>query len=628
MLGAVALLSLVPRLVDGARRPIDFNGFWHVFIARNLSREWRTLAHPPLYSVLLKAVQILGHTPLVYRSISIVAGAVSVYLVGRILEKLGAREEVALLGAAAMAFAGSPIDLSLTVESYALAVALLLGSFFFFLDLVAPGPSPALRSWIAFAVLAGLALLAHYFAGLYLGACVAAPLLAAAIVPSYRRDIRRALSTRWRAIAATFVPLAGLALLLYELLARQWVGTSKGLPFFYFDGRYETVAHFLVRNFRNTFDLLSPLAAPRARWALAGLAVFFALALAFALVADGGPKDPRRLLPALFSLVLVLAGSVLGTLRLYPFGGAMRHQFLIYVFALLAAFVALDGLLGRLRSRPARAVTFVAAAGAVAFAFAVRVPARDPREPESFLPKLAAFDRQFPNARVVHVDVFHLIGVFSGFHDADWRFEGRAPGDPRVERYAVEKAGRRFEVVAHRNWWFFWFSNPDVYRDLARSWPNAACETVFGSLQETSEAAQPGFIVLPPEGRRAKIEAYAAGAGLAPSRVVLDGLDVSAELCAEDVLRVDEITPPGTRAGVAFQAQPSGESALSIHGAGFRPGAVVSLGATRLPATYGNRGWLTVIVPDALYAKPGALALRVENPDGSVSNTVTFDVRP
>ncbi len=628
MLGAVALLSLAPRLIDGARRPIDFNGFWHLFIARNLSREWRTLAHPPLYTVLLKAVQVLGHTPLVYRSISIVAGAVSVYLVGRILEKLGAREEVALLGAAAMAFAGNPIDLSLTVESYALAVALLLGSFFFFLDLVAPGPPPSRRSRVAFGLLAGLALLTHYFAGLYLGACVAAPLLAAAIVPSYRGEVRRALSERWKAIAGTLLPLAGLGILLFELLARHWVGTSKGLPAFYLDRRYETVAHFLVRNFRNTFALLSPLAAPRARWALAGLAVYFILAVALALVADGRPKDLRRLLPALFSLVLILAGSVLGTLRLYPFGGAMRHQFLIYVFALLAAFVALDGLLGLLRSRPGRVATLAAATGAVAFAFAVRVPARDPRDPESFLPKLAAFDRQFPDARVIHVDVFHLIGVFSGYHGADWRFQGRLPGDPRAERYAVEEKGRRFEVVAHRNWWFFWFSNPDVYRDLARSWPNAACETVFGSLQQTSEAAQPGFITLPPEGRRAKIEAYAAGAGLAPKRVVLDGLDVFAELCAEDVLRVSEIVPAGTRAGAAFQAQPSGESAMSIHGAGFRPGAIVSLDGTRLPATYGDRRWLTVIVPEALYAKPGTLALRVENPDGSVSNSVTFEVRP
>ena len=341
-----------------------------------------------------------------------------------------------------------------------------------------------------------------------------------------------------------------------------------------------------------------------------------------------GLRRGRRLLPALFSVLLLLAGAVLGSLRLYPFGGAMRHQFLIWVFALLAAFVALDGLLGLLRGRPARVAALAAATGAVMFAFAVRVPARDPREPESFLPKLAAFERQFPDARVVHVDLFNLIGVFSGYHDADWRFEGTRAGDPHAELYAVEAKGRRFEVIAHRNWWFFWFSNRDVYRNLAVSWPNAACETIFGALRKTSVAAQPGFVELPPEGRRAKIEAYAIGAGLTARRVVFDGLDVFAELCAEDVLRVSETVPPWTRAGVAFQTQPSGESAMAIHGKGFRPGAVVSLGGTRLPATYGDRAWLTVIVPAPLYAKPGTLALRVENPDGGVSNSVTFEVRP
>jgi hypothetical protein len=625
LLAAVALLSVVPRVLDGAVRPIEFNGFWHVFIARNLSREWRALAHPPLYLILLKAVQAFGHAPLVYRSIGIASGAASVYLVGRILEKLRVRPEVGLLGAAAMALAGNPMSLSLTIESYALSVAFLLGSFFFYLDFVGDAPPP-LRSRISFAVLAALALLTHYFAGLYLGACVAAPFLAAAILPAWRQAFRRSFPSRAKAGAWTLLPLAGLGLLLYELMARSWVGSSKGLPAFYFDRRFETLAHFLVRNLGNTFGLLSPIASPRARYAIAGLVVFFALAISLA--ASGKPEDPRRLLPALFSLLLLLAGAVLGSLRLYPFGGALRHQFLIYVFALLAAFIALDGLLGLLRGRPARVATLAAAAGAVAFAFAVRMPARDPREPESFLPKLAAFERQFPDARVVHVDLFNLIGVFSGYHDADWRFEGTAPGDSRVERYAVEGRGKRFEVVAHRNWWFFWFSNRDVYRDLALSWPNAACQTIFGALRRTSVAAQPRFVELPPEGRRARIEELSAAEGLEARRVVFDDLDVFAELCAEDVLRVSEIVPAGTRAGAAFQAQPSGESAMSIHGAGFRPGAVVSLGGTRLPATYGNRAWLTVIVPGALYARPGTLALRIENPDGSVSNSVTFEVRP
>ena len=101
----VAALSLVPRLFDALVRPIDYNGYWHLFIARNLSREWRNLGHPPLFLVLLKAVDSLAHAPLVYRSISLVAGAATVYLVGRVLARLGTRPPVPVLGALATAFA-------------------------------------------------------------------------------------------------------------------------------------------------------------------------------------------------------------------------------------------------------------------------------------------------------------------------------------------------------------------------------------------------------------------------------------------------------------------------------------------------------------------------------------------
>ena len=268
------------------------------------------------------------------------------------------------------------------------------------------------------------------------------------------------------------------------------------------------------------------------------------------------------------------------------------------------------------------------AAAVVAFSFFRRQPALDPGGPDSFRPAVAEFFRQFPDTRAVHVDLFDLVGVFSVFHDADWRFEGWGPGDLRVQRYTVEKDGKRFTVAAHRNWWFFWFGDARVYRDLALSWPSSGCETVFGALRRTSAAAQPAFASLSPEGRRERIEKVASAEGLEARRVVFDGLDTFAELCAQEVLHVSRLEPSETRAGAAFQAQPSGESAMAIHGAGFRPGAIVSLGGTRLPATYGDHRGLTVIVPKALYAKPGTLSLRVENPDGNVSNSLTFEVRP
>lgn len=105
----VSTLGLVPRLFDASIRPIGYNGFWHVFIARNLEREWGNLPHPPLFLFLLRAADALSHTTLAYRSVSLLAGTAVVYLFGRLLLKLGALPAVAVLGALAAAFSQNTI---------------------------------------------------------------------------------------------------------------------------------------------------------------------------------------------------------------------------------------------------------------------------------------------------------------------------------------------------------------------------------------------------------------------------------------------------------------------------------------------------------------------------------------
>lgn len=96
----------------------------------------------------------------------------------------------------------------------------------------------------------------------------------------------------------------------------------------------------------------------------------------------------------------------------------------------------------------------------------------------------------------------------------------------------------------------------------------------------------------------------------------------------ERELRVTAVVPPGTRAGVGFQIQPTGESAVSVLGNGFRRGAVVVLDGRRLATTFGNAGWITARVPRNLYAAPGVLELRVVNAEGTPSNIALFEVRP
>ena len=134
-------VGLALRLYVGLTHPIDYNSFWHVWIARNLSREYFGLAHPPLFLVLLKGVDAVSHARLAYRSISIVSGVLAIELVHRILRKLRASPEAAFLGALTMATAQSAIFLSRYVQSYMLAVFFILWSFVFYLDIARPAPA-------------------------------------------------------------------------------------------------------------------------------------------------------------------------------------------------------------------------------------------------------------------------------------------------------------------------------------------------------------------------------------------------------------------------------------------------------------------------------------------------------
>ena len=628
---AVSLFSLAPRLVDGALRPIDYNGYWHVFIARNLPREWRRLPHPPLFLVLLRAADAVSHSVFAYRLVSLVAGAGVVYLTGRILLALGTLPSVTVLGALAMALAGNAITLSNEVQSYSLALLFLLASFVFYLDLTPESESPPFRSRAGFAILASLALLTHYFAGLYLVACVLAPAVIALVRPSYRRAAASGLSRRWRADLLNLAAPGAVGLALYELQAKAYVQPLGELPGFYFERGRETVASFLVRNLRTLVNWFSPIALPRARIAVPLLVLFTALVVgAAAAERRGGERIGRRLLPAAFFVVLLTVGALFGVAGLYPFGGWMRQQFLIFVFGLFAAFVGLDRF-ARAASPTARRAALGLAAAALAANFTLGLPRLLHPAPEPMLAKVAAFESRFPDAATVHVDQFHFVALFIPYHRFAWTYAGAEPDAPSIERYVVHRPGRPLTLVAHRAWWVFDFTEQPFYRELGSVFgrDGSGCENLF-SVSPTIYKPVPRFLTAAERTTRTQSvsEALAAEGLEARGLDVTPAGDLFAKVCVAEAPRVERVVPDGTEVGRGFQVQPRGDSALSVHGIGFRRGSAVVLGGRRLETTFGNAGWMTASVPPELYAKPGRLELKVVDPAGRASNAVPFDVRP
>jgi len=534
-LALIAAASLAPRLLDATRRPVDYNGYWHVFIARNLAREWHNLSHPPLFLLLLRASDAVSHSVLAYRFWPLLAGTVSVYLVGRLLLALGARPAVAALGAAVMGFSTSAVRLSNEVESYSLAVAFVLGGLFSYFEIVAPPGPRAGRSRVVFAACASLAIAFHYFGGLFLAAAAAAPFAVAAADPAYRRDLRASLSGRWRADAATLAVPAAVGIALYELQAKVWVRALNSLPGFYFEPGRETAAGFLARNLRETFDLFSPVSLSHARTAVPALVLFLAAAIG-PVVSERrrGDASPGRLFPAAILVLLLALGMALGLLGLYPFGGLMRHQFLLFVFALLAGMTAADAVARRLR--PARTALLVGVLAAIlAASFVAQLPGILHPAPDPLRPIFDAYDPALAARGNATVDQFGLVALFGRHADRAWRFRGAVSGVPHAEIYALDLPGRQVEVLAVRDWWIFDLASDALYAELARAWKSSGggCR---GLLRFNGTALRPERKLLPAERRNAMASQLARGAAAQGLRLerfrISDYGEVDAVFCA------------------------------------------------------------------------------------------------
>jgi hypothetical protein len=538
LLLSICAAALALRLVVSARQPIDHNGAWHVFIERNLTREYHSLAHPPLFLLLLRACDAVRHSLLAFRTVPILAGVASVYLMGALVLRVGGSPAAAGIAASAAAFAQSFTMLAMEVQSYTLLVFLVLASLFFYLDIVRMDTPPPRRSRLAFAALACLALLSHYTAALYLAGCLAVPLLIAAAVPEYRRAMITALPLRWKADFATLAPILGVALALRIWLLPGWTGPLSHLPRFYFDPGTEPVRVFVVRNLKNTVNLFSPVPFEHARIAVPLLAAFLAAVWWAPL---GNPcrrvDEPRPLVPAAMLAVLLLIGIPFGVAGLYPFGGKMRQQCLLFVFAVPAGALAFDRVMRT--AVPARRRLLVAG-GAAAIALNVFVNRHDYfRAPqEAFVYKRGIFHRRLgspPAKGDLHLDQVNLIGFMMEYYDWDWRFLGRAPADASLERYQLSKEGHRsFEVVAHRYRWMLPFDKSELYPELRRAFGGEhGCAVAF-SMNRNFYG--PPWEPLPAHIRTAlesNIPRLAAAAGLSVQGLSIDDDSIRLDFCVD-----------------------------------------------------------------------------------------------
>jgi len=470
LLLCIALLGAIPRLYLGATQYIEYDGYWHIFIAtqddwQQFRWEYNSNFHPPLFYLLLRMAIRLGHTRLAYRAISLVTGVAAIFVIGQIAKKLSKVSYTPAFAALAYGIALPSIIISCEVRSYMLSVFFILASFYYFLDLLQTDAKVPARSRMLFALNAILAGYSHYGAFFYIFACGLAALLFYVFLLKPRPWNRLALDL------GTFGLVAAALAYVFFTHAQPHAVIAEHLHSHYFQaGGQESLMDFLLRNSYELFNLFSPIPMRTLGEFCVVLAILAAAAcwLVYLVRHLHERKDAvamATVMVTLATLVSIMASGVGGK---YPFGGALRQQFFIFPFMVLCGSVLLDRVVSQIRDQKRALTLIIIAVAGTAITWSLAFARYPNIQTDLGTTQMNRFRQSFPAPAAVYVDQYSLINFFTHYHDWVWHFVSRGIAAPGVDTYSVSRGKSRMMLLRDKMRWNLDFSEPALYRDFAR----------------------------------------------------------------------------------------------------------------------------------------------------------------
>lgn len=521
-LALLAAIVSIPSIMIAAGQYVDYDGYWHLFIARQgdwerFLSEIRTNAHPPLYFILLKNVLRFGDHLLVYRAISLASAAGATFLIGKCMRFAGAGPWAALLAAFAFGAAPGVLALSLEIRSYLLAVFFILLAFYFVVGFVAEERGGS-RRVSGFLLSSAVAVVSHYFSFLFLAAvAISMSLLLVRDTTLRQRAVGAARSTSARVSALVFSVVAGGT---YIMHAKGWIRDFGHLPdFYYAPGGTESPFTYLLRTGRNEVALFTPFGAEGDFGIVTGaLYVAGVLALVGWWLARGHKRNraAAAILPPLMFVSLLATIVLAALLGRYPFGGLLRQQFVLFPFLVLSVFCSLQIVISRIQARAGRhgalaILTSVLIMLAVIEWRGFRMTLGPP-----YVGEVTRFRTGFPAPEAVLVDQFSLVPFFSEHTGWRWRFDRilRESSDGSLELYELTRGNESFFLCRERYFWTMDLTHPALHSGARECLDGTKTSSVavFSMSPEREVAAD----------YEERVRARAAEKGLVVGEMILD----------------------------------------------------------------------------------------------------------
>jgi hypothetical protein len=476
LLLTITVAALVPRLVLGASQFIHYDGYWNVFTATQdrwalFLSEWQADEHPPLYYLLLRIVAKIGHSHLVYRSLSIIPGVGSVYVIGLIARKLCHSTTVALLTAAAYGFSITIIDITCDVRGYALALFLILLAFYYFLNFLLGEcqQKQIKRSLVLFGIFTSAALSVEYYAIFFWAACLGVVLLNALWDPDFQKTRLKWLIREWYEVVPFIIGIPACILAyLYEAHLHRHLRPARHLIQFYWNAS-RPITEFILQSARKDLNYILPTGIPSTTVFLVSLLPIVALIWFFILRQDRKVARAASTAPILMLVLLVSELIVLAVIGRYPFGGEARQQSIIFPFVLLTGFLGLDGSVSFLRFPLMKKLVLFFTAALIIASFCYWWRKYPKISQELFTPEYNLFVSGLHPTQAVYVDRFSSIAFYIHTHTWRWQFQNHFVDPKHVDSYGLTAPSGEHLIVLRKKEWNFDLRSPGFYTDLAKS---------------------------------------------------------------------------------------------------------------------------------------------------------------
>ena len=374
VLAAATAYVAVMQFHYGVAPLYSYDEAWHLYLA-TIGPAWKMFlaasgdSHPPGYYLIMRPFFKLGQDPLYARLPTMLATIVSVPLFFAVLRKIRVRVPVSLSIVVVLALSFPFLHLGVTARQYSVTILLLMAAFWFWVNLI---PGSRGRPSRGSAILS-LALFSLAFSTLYAAVLVTAALFGATLlVMAVNRDARDAIGSLWRRYSGW---PEWLLFVLTHLLVIGWyvVGWAKHIDFNipshvanYALRPGEAAVDFVHRGLRQELELFSPLSGFNGTVLDAALA-----AILIAMVWLTGLNLRRgNLVRAVFAfspLVLTAILALVGLLGKYPFGGGLRHQYILFPMLLVLLALGVDALWRRFDHFLPRALLLTTMIGIAAF---------------------------------------------------------------------------------------------------------------------------------------------------------------------------------------------------------------------------------------------------------------------